>query len=136
MGSLVANACYAGVGMKLDSGEKHRLASDRSRPDRVIGLVDHFKFGGLGVGRVCELPFATGVTSIRRSVAWMVRVELTARCRTGQGDSALTPPQKNLIPIQHNFLHVIPAIIPLMRKSQYSRALRPRTTTPSKCNLT
>ena len=39
-----------------ESNSIPREASDRSRPDRVTGLDDIFRLGGLEVGRVCKLP--------------------------------------------------------------------------------
>ncbi len=67
--------------MSCEGVGEQRVASDRSRTDRVIGVVDCFQFVGLGVGSVCESMLVRRVPCAWQWVASMARVRLGASRR-------------------------------------------------------
>jgi hypothetical protein len=61
--------------------EKHRAASERSRPERVIDKADSCEVGGPGVDRVRFVPLEMRWSSVWLWVARMAWGALAARFR-------------------------------------------------------
>ena len=68
------------------------MASDRSRPDRVIGAVDSFELNGPDTDQICQLPHQLSIASIKQleePMAWD-KSEADSATRSGHERSHTT----------------------------------------------